>query len=86
MISETSFDTVLTLLTTVSEEIGHWVISLFEKIIGNDLPSSLESSVGILMLLTIFLGIAEFSRKILWIVVAVGWALVILRIAVELLG
>jgi|Deesub1362B_J571_1020462.scaffolds.fasta_scaffold00070_73 hypothetical protein len=85
MVAGESFEIILGLLSKISEESGHWIVSFFEKITGTDLPQTLESSVGILVLLTIFLGIAEFSRKILWFVVAVGWALVLLRIAVEMI-
>ncbi|MBC7115193.1 MAG: hypothetical protein PWR13_1417 [Archaeoglobi archaeon] len=86
MLEESSFEAVVGFLSTFSSMAGHWIVSLFEKIIGTDLPSTLESSVGILLLLTIFLGIAEFSRKVLWFVVAVGWSLVVLRIAISAFG
>ncbi|MBC7110088.1 MAG: hypothetical protein H5T46_03640 [Archaeoglobi archaeon] len=77
---------MVSFLSTFSSITGHWIINLFERIIGTDLPSTLESSVGILLILTIFLGIAEFSRKVLWFIVAVGWSLVLLRIAISAFG
>lgn len=86
MLEGSSLEAVVSFLSTFSSITGHWIINLFERIIGTDLPSTLESSVGILLILTIFLGIAEFSRKVLWFIVAVGWSLVILRIAISAFG
>lgn len=79
-------DSLLSLIQRVGEQLGRWVVNFFEKILGSGLPKELEASVGILILLTLFLAAAEFSRKILWYVVAVGWFLVALRISMEVLS
>lgn len=83
---ETTIDTLIGMIQGLGEKLGQWVVGFFEKILGTGLPQGLEASIGILMLLTIFMAVAEFSRKILWYVVAVGWFLVALRISMEVLS
>lgn len=81
-----TIDSLISLIQKLGEELGKWVSSFFEKLLGFSLPQDLEVSVGILVVLTVFLALTEFSKKVLWFLVFVGWTLLILRIAVGVLN
>ncbi len=84
--TERTIDSLIGLIQELGETLGGWTADFFEKLLGFPLPSDLETSVGILVILTVFLAVTEFSKKILWFLVCVGWVLLIMRIAVEALN
>jgi len=43
-------------------------------------PSDLVDPIGLLAILTIFLAVATVAKKLVWIVVIVGWALILVRL------
>jgi hypothetical protein len=45
-------------------------------------PESLVSSIGLLAVLSVLLGVAEVAKKVVWAIVIAGWVLVIVRIAI----
>ncbi len=75
---------ILTSIFTFIYTIGHWIgekiVALIQSIAGVTIPSSIVDAVGMLVILTIFLGIAEVAKKAIWIVVAIGWVLLVVRI------
>ncbi len=81
-----TIESLLVLIQKTVEKASEWLTKFFEGIIGVSLPEEVETSLGILLVLTVFLAGAEFSRKILWFVVAVGWFLLSLKIAVMALN
>src|SRR5659263_644910 len=52
----------------------------------NILPKSLVDAIGMLVILTIFLAIAEVAKKAIWIVVALGWVFIVIRILMLMIG
>ncbi|VVB93264.1 Uncharacterised protein [uncultured archaeon] len=81
------------LLTTVMAfiyTIGHWIsekiVGLVQSISGVLIPQTIVDAIGMLVILTIFLAIAEVAKKAIWIVVAVGWVLIIIRILILMIG
>jgi len=50
------------------------------------LPLEIVDSVGFLALITAFLVLAEVARKLAWIVLSVGWVLIVTRIVVLLIN
>ncbi|KXA95603.1 hypothetical protein AKJ36_00230 [candidate division MSBL1 archaeon SCGC-AAA259I07] len=61
--TEKTVESLLKLIQELGEELGKWTINFFENLLGSSLPSDLEASVGILLILTLFLAGAEFSKK-----------------------
>lgn len=83
-------DQVLTFLYTLAHWSGQLVARLVEVILGDKLPANffdgLIDPIGFLILLTLFLAVAEIAKRIAWLVVIIGWALILIRIVMELLG
>ena len=72
----------LQFLNTASEAIGYLVSAGIRTILPSvQVPASLVSTIGMLAVISILLGLAEVAKKAVWIVVVVGWVLVAIRIA-----
>lgn len=73
---------LLQFLHTVSDWAGGLVAAGIHAILPSVvIPPSLASSIGLLAVVSALLGLAEVAKKLVWIVVIVGWVLVALRIA-----
>lgn len=83
-------DDMLTSILAFIYTIGHWIgekiVGLIQTISGILIPQSIVDAIGMLVILTIFLGIAEVAKKAIWIVVAIGWVLIIIRILMLMIG
>ena len=75
---------ILTSVFAFIYTVGHWIggkiVSLIQSIAGITIPSSIVDAIGMLVILTIFLALAEVAKKAIWIIVAIGWILIIVRI------
>lgn len=84
------FDQLLTFLYAAANWFGQLVVGLIQLILGDAIPEQtfdgLVDPIGFLILLTIFLALAEVAKKIAWLVVIVGWALILVRVLVEIFG
>lgn len=74
--------TVMAFIYTIGHGIGGIIAGFIQSFSGVAVPQTIVDAIGLLVILTIFLGIAEVAKKAIWIVVAVGWVLIILRIAI----
>ncbi len=77
---------VLTFIYSIGHWIGEKIVGLIQSISGIIIPASIVDAIGMLVILTIFLGIAEVAKKAIWIIVAVGWVLIIVRILMLMIG
>lgn len=81
---------VLTTIMAFIYTIGHWigdkVVWVIQSSAGIIIPPAITDAIGMLVILSMFLAIAEVARKAIWIVVAIGWVLIILRIAILMIG
>lgn len=84
--AEDVLTTILAFIYTIGHWIGGGIVGLIQYISGIPIPQPIVDAVGMLVILTIFLGIAEVAKKAIWVVVAVGWALIIVRIAILMIG
>lgn len=84
--AEDLLTTILAFIYTIGHWIGEKIVGLIQSIAGIIIPPSIVDAVGMLVILTIFLAIAEVAKKAIWIVVAVGWALIAVRIAILMIG
>jgi hypothetical protein len=74
---------LLDALRSAAEATGGWLVRVIEAILPAGVPRDLVLPMGWLALLTAGLLLAEAGRKLVWVVVAVGWLLVLARIALE---
>ncbi len=77
---------VLAFIYTIGHWIGEKIVGLIQSVAGIIIPQSIVDAIGMLVILTIFLAIAEVAKKAIWIVVAVGWVLIIVRIVILMIG
>ena len=84
--TETLLEDVLSFIYTIGHWIGQKIVELIQFISGILLPQSIVDAIGMLVVLTIFLAIAEVAKKAIWIVVALGWVFIIIRILMLMIG
>jgi hypothetical protein len=84
--AETLVSSILTFIYTIGHWMGEKIVSLIQSISGVTIPANIVDAIGMLMILTIFLAIAEVAKKAIWIVVAVGWVLIVVRILILIIG
>ncbi|VVB54877.1 Uncharacterised protein [uncultured archaeon] len=84
--AETLLEDVLSFIYTIGHWIGQKIVELIQFISGIILPQSIVDAIGMLVVLTIFLAIAEVAKKAIWIVVALGWVFIIIRILMLMIG
>ena len=79
------FDDVLTKILQFLHTIAAWIGELIAAVIHSILPSvaipdDLVQAIGLMAMLTIFLVVVQIAKKLTWIVVVVGWVLILARI------
>jgi hypothetical protein len=84
--AETLLEDVLSFIYIIGHWIGQKIVELIQFISGILLPQSIVDAIGMLVVLTIFLAIAEVAKKAIWIVVALGWLFIIIRILMLMIG
>lgn len=78
---ENVLNKVLESLYTVAHWIGQVITGVIQSLIPTvKIPDSLVDAIGFLALLTVFLVVAEVAKRLAWIVVLVGWVLIVIRI------
>jgi hypothetical protein len=81
------FSQILTFLYSLAHYIGLLIVYLLSLILPNvKTPGDLVDPVGYLALLTAFLILVQVARKIAWIVIIAGWALIAIRIVLVIFG
>ena len=80
----------LTMIMAFIYTIGHWiaekVVWIIQSISGVMMPPIIVDTIGLLIVLTIFLSLADIAKKIVWMIIALGWVLIILRIMLLMIG
>ncbi len=84
--AEDILTTVMAFIYTIGHWIGEKIVELLQSLTGVNIPVEIVDAIGLLVILTIFLAIAEVAKKAIWVIVAVGWILIILRIAILMIG
>ena len=76
---------VLTFLYSLAHYVGMLVVFLLGRVLPTArVPTDLVDPIGYLAILTVFLVLVQVAKKVAWIVVVAGWA--ILAIASQFLG
>ncbi len=74
---------------TAAEWIGEGLVRLVDLLIPGAPPADIASPLGYLGLLTLILflfGIVAAARKVIWVLVAAGWVLMVVRIVLHAVG
>ena len=79
------FDQLLAFVYTTAHWVGELIVKLLTQIVPLHTPVQLIDPIGYLALLTVLLLVAEVAKKIVWIIVLVGWLLIIIRIILEVI-
>lgn len=84
--AESILENLLIFIYTLGHWLGEKIVELIQYISGIKLGSEIVDAIGMLVILTIFLAIAEVAKKAIWIIVAIGWVLIIVRILMIMIG
>lgn len=77
----------LQFIYTIAHAAGQAMVGLIQRILPQAvIPEDLVDPIGFLAVLTVFVMLAGVARRIAWIVVAVGWLLIGVRIALIIFG
>ncbi|HAF71438.1 MAG: hypothetical protein XD60_1792 [Acetothermia bacterium 64_32] len=82
---------LLSFIQSAAELLGRGLINLVNLILpaGREVSTDLTIPLGYLGLLTLVLflfGVIEAARKVIWIIVGVGWVLMLVRIVLDALA
>lgn len=72
-------------LSSLADVIGTCVLQVVGFVLPVTLTKDLAAPIGWLALLTAGLALGEAAKKLTWTIVGVGWALVVIRIALEVI-
>lgn len=76
-----AFAKILEFFNTIADWLGQLLMELIHFIVPSvSLPGSIVDTMGILALLTVVLVLVDLARRLVWIVVGVGWLLIAIRI------
>ena len=84
-----AIDQALTFIDSAANYLGQGVLYLLNLITDNRVSRELQKPIGYLALITLILllfGILDFARKIIWVGIIVGWALLIVRVVLDALN
>ena len=84
--AENILENLLTFIYTLGHWLGEKIVELIQYISGIKLGQEIVDAIGMLVILTIFLAIAEVAKKAIWVVVAIGWVLIIILILMIMIG
>ena len=78
---------ILTFLYSIAHYVGQLVVYLLGQVLPTaKVPADLVDPIGYLALLTAFLILVQVAKKLAWIIVILGWALILVRIGLGLAG
>jgi predicted NBD/HSP70 family sugar kinase len=86
---DSGMEQALTYLDTAAKYLGQGVLYLLNMITDDRVSSGLEKPIGYLTLITLLLilfGLLDVARRVIWIGIIVGWALLIVRIILDALN
>jgi hypothetical protein len=85
MSAQEIIDQLLTFIYSLGHLIGQGIVQLVVTILPSmPVPTELIDPIGVLAILTIFLSVATVAKKLVWIVVTVGWVLILVRLILEI--
>jgi hypothetical protein len=77
----------LQFISAIAHATGQAIVGLIQRIVPQaTIPADLTDPIGFLAILTIFVLLAGVARRIAWIILAVGWLLIGVRLALVIMG
>jgi hypothetical protein len=77
---------VLTFIYFLGHQAGLVIIKLIQYIVPSaQFPESVIDALGLLIILTLFMFLVSVAKKIAWVIVCVGWILLLIRILIIIL-
>jgi hypothetical protein len=79
-------ESVFTYVDTAAIYIGHGIISAMNQGIRGEISGDFERPIGYLGLVTgilLLFSLSKFLRKVLWVGVVAGWALLVVRVVLD---
>jgi len=74
---------ILTFLYFIAHQAGLVIIKLIQYIVPSaKFPESVIDALGLLIILTLFMFLVSVAKKIAWVIVCVGWVLLLIRILI----
>ncbi len=74
---------VLTFIYFIAHQAGLGIIKLIQFIVPSaTFPESVIDALGVLIILTLFMFLVRIAKKIAWVIVCVGWILLLIRILI----
>ena len=78
---------ILTFLYSIAHYVGMLVVYLLGRVLPTArVPVDLIDPIGYLALLTAFLILVQVAKKVSWVIVVIGWGLILVRILIGLFG
>ena len=87
--AESAVNQALTFIDSAANYLGQGVLYLLNLITDDRVSDDLQKPIGYLALITLILllfGVLDFARKIIWVGIIVGWALLIVRVVLDALN
>jgi len=87
--AETAVNQALAYIDSVATYLGQGVVYLLNLITNDRVSSDLEKPIGYLAFITLILllfGLLDFAKRIIWIGIIVGWALLVVRVVLDAIG
>ena len=77
---------ILTFIYFLAHQAGLGIIKLIQAIVPSaTFPESVIDALGLLIILTLFMFLVSVAKKIAWVIVCVGWILLLIRILIIIL-
>jgi hypothetical protein len=74
---------ILTFIYFLAHQVGLGIIKLIQSIVPSaKFPDSVIDALGLLIILTLFMFLVSVAKKIAWVIVCVGWILLLIRILI----
>ncbi len=74
---------ILTFIYFLAHQAGLGIIKLIQAIVPSaTFPESVIDALGLLIILTLFMFLVSVAKKIAWVIVCVGWILLLIRILI----
>jgi len=79
---------VLEAAYSLAHYLGTWIVAGISAIVPQigAVAGDLADPIGVMAILTIAVLLTQMARKVMWIVVVVGWALIAIRVALAMFG
>jgi len=81
-----ALDQALTYIDSIANYLGQGVLYLLNLVTGDRVSNTLQKPIGYLAFITLLLilfGLLDVARRIIWVGIIVGWALLIVRVILD---